>query len=265
MLLVVLLVLSSTLVCVAFSPHPALVCHFRHKHVGLRVSNLQESAPTAKKVNICKDDETTSVQASKVKEQKGPFTTATVTVKPDYASVDNRLETNFIEDDAQDDSIRKVLGVPQWLKQLPKGESLYVSRQVTMEGETTHAYSIQRVSSRPPIFVLRGILTSAECHDIAQEASRKTATPAQTRHNQGATARPHSSVVWLNHWDSLAETVAQSSVALETTTTTELRGWKVCKLLLILHKENMYCIMMEMNGLPRHCIISMVWVEHGFH
>jgi hypothetical protein len=209
-----LLVLSAALVCVAFSPHPR-VCRFRHKNVGLQVSNLQESAPTKYDK---RNDEKTSVLERKVKELNDPFITATITVKSDYAAnVDNRLETTFMNDAKDDDSsITQVLGVPQWLKHLPKGESLYASRQVMLEGETSHhPYFIQRVSSHPPIFLFKGILTGTECHDIAREASHKTATPAQTGHNQGATARPRSSVVWLNNWDFLAESVAQSSVSLD--------------------------------------------------
>lgn len=66
------------------------------------------------------------------------------------------------------------IGTPKWLQELKSGDALYAHRQ---HNEDDHAYSIERVSTEPPIFMLRDFLTEPNA-----APSQTSSTIPQNKH-----------------------------------------------------------------------------------
>ena len=159
----------------AFSPCPRL-------HRATRLASILGST--------IEDDITTQVH----REESSRFTT---TLKqPNYSEQVKSEHMN-----SQDEADISVLALPQWLEALQNGEALYAHRQ----NDNQHAFSLERVSMNPPIFVLRNFLSHQECNEIQQ--SRSHSQPAQTLNGQGSTARPNCHVSWMEY-DEIATDVA---------------------------------------------------------
>ena len=99
-----------------------------------------------------------------------------------------------------------VAGIPSWLQNL--NETIYLCRP----SNNNKAFSVERVCTHPPIFVLRNFLSLEEC-DIIRETVEQGCRMqnAQTLNGQGATARPNCEVAWLDSSttvDDLAQDVA---------------------------------------------------------
>jgi len=192
LLLVLCGILITTQIASAFSPRPSLVscvCRYSNSRLApvLASTTQQDVTSTSNRNN-----------------DNGEFT---------WKILKKEQTTTFIGDAQQeqnDKSTSTVLGLPPWLQDLPKGDCLYIYRQ-----HIEHAYSIERLSTSPPIFILRNFLTPNECHDIQQQVLGKHSEQAQTFHNQGTTARPNSSVVWLESCDDIAEDVARTCLSLK--------------------------------------------------
>lgn len=111
-----------------------------------------------------------------------------------------------------------VIGLPPWLQELGMNETLYMQRRRQHENKTSNAYySIECVSTSPPIYILRDLLSPQECLEISQQAlevADASSEQGQTRNNQGILARPNSRVIWLEEYDDLASEIAATCLSL---------------------------------------------------
>jgi hypothetical protein len=101
------------------------------------------------------------------------------------------------------DEAYQVAGLPSWLQHL--NNTFYTCRP-----SNNKAFSIERVSAQPPIYVLRNFLSLEECDFIREKVERSIdIQDAQTLNGQGLTARPNCQVAWLDsNVDDLAQDVA---------------------------------------------------------
>ena len=150
-------------------------------------------------------------------QRKDETLTATTCLKSNFSSreTSDTLQRDCHGDDSTTTSnaYTTVLGIPPWLNKLQKGESLYALRNCNEENnKEPHAYSIERISTHPPIFILRNVLTGSECHEIYHRTiDNPTSRQAQTL--VGASARPNSNVVWLQEYDDVATSVAETCIS----------------------------------------------------
>jgi hypothetical protein len=94
-----------------------------------------------------------------------------------------------------------ILGLPPWLRNLKNGDTLYAQRQNGKD----HAFSIECISTNPPIFIMRNFLSPEECKEILQYSTNSF--QAETLNGQGSTARPNCHVSWME-CDEIATDVA---------------------------------------------------------
>lgn len=105
-----------------------------------------------------------------------------------------------------DDDTYEAAAISSWLNELK--EPFYAYRPSTTSStnlDSPQAFSMERLSSRPPIFLLRNFLSGRECKSIQNQEDMEH---AQTLNGQGSTARPNCKVSWVDTWDDVAQDVA---------------------------------------------------------
>jgi len=90
------------------------------------------------------------------------------------------------------------LGPPSRLRELKVGKTLRAFR--LDRNKQDHAFQVERVASRPHIFLFRGLLSELECQEIIQAATADSKMEtAETASGESSSKRRNCQVAWLSN------------------------------------------------------------------